>query len=134
MKKIFLTLMLFFTISIIFAQTEEVTPVVEVGILGLFTTIMLPAIFAQFLVLFADAKKYYFSPTWDWSIFLTSKIKPFLITTVGGTLLLVLLYYIPISKVFVEILIDSPINSITAATLFGAASAIVDGFLVKKLK
>lgn len=133
MKKIFLTLMMFFTISFIFAQTAEIKPVVEVTIWSLFTSIMLPAIFAQFLVLFADAKKYYFSPEWNWQIFLTSKIKPFLITTVGGSLLLVILYYIPISKVFIEILIGSPITGITAAALFGAASAIIDGFLVKKL-
>lgn len=134
MKKVFLTLLMFFTISIIFAQSAEITPVVEVTVWSLFKTILLPAIIAQFIVLFADAKKYYFSPDWNWTIFLTSKIKPFLLTTVGGSILLVILFYVPASKVFIEILTGSPITVITSAALFGAASAIIDGFLFKKNK
>jgi hypothetical protein len=134
MKKLILCLLMLLTVSVIFAQTPEITTSPEVGIWSLFKSIMVPAILAQFLVLFSDAKKYYTSPEWSWNIFFTSKIKPFLFTTIGGIILLVILNYLPIANVFIEILIGSPISSITAASLFGAASAIIDGFIFKSKK
>jgi hypothetical protein len=128
MKKTLLLIALLFGTAI-FAQGGDIVAVPTLW--DTIVTIFVPAILAQTLVLFADAKKYYSSEIWSWSIFFGTKIKPFLITTFGGVALYVILQLVPTTQPFIEIFVGSPIASYSAAALFGAAAAIVDGFTKK---
>lgn len=131
MKKLFLFIFTLFVIMPVFAQAE--TEPVDVNFVSVLKNIFLPAIIAQFTVLFADAWKWFNTPEWSWSTLFSTKLKPFLLTTIGGIVLYFILGFIPAVQPFIEILVGSPIGSLTAATLFGAAAAIIDG-LTKKVK
>lgn len=130
MKKFMLLLLSVFCISTMFAM-QEPSESIEVTFSAI-KSIFLPGIVSMLLVLFADAKRYFLSEEWSWKIFFTTKIKPFLLTTVGGVVLYVLLGYVPFLQPFVEILTESELTEITSAAFFGAAVAIVDGFTKKK--
>ena len=131
MKKFFLLIVLLVSFSC-FCQPTMLSEAKEpVTLMSTILSIFLPAIVAQIMVLFADAKKWYGSDSWSWSIFIYSKIVPFLLTTVGGVLLYILLTYLPIAKPFIEIFTGSPIVELTSASLFGVAVAIIDGFMKK---
>lgn len=95
-------------------------------------TIFLPAILGQLLVLFADARKHYGTIQWSWGIFFDTKIKTFLITTIGGIILYLIIALLPITQQFIETLADSKLTEVTALGFFGLVAGIVDGFSKKK--
>lgn len=129
MKKNILVLVLsIFCISTLFAMQAETIEVTFSAIKSVF----LPGIISMLLVLFADAKRYFMSEEWQWSIFFNTKIKPFLFTTIGGILLYIILGLMPFLQPFIEILVESKLTEITSAAFFGMAVAIVDGFTKKK--
>lgn len=130
MKKLLVFLMLIVT-SFAFCQTT-VEPNETTSLFSEMLSFFLPAVIAQALVLFADAKKWFMTNEWSWQYFFASKARPFLYTTIGGMVLYVVLYYLPMSKQFIEVLMGSQLGTITAASLFAAAAAIVDGFTKNK--
>lgn len=125
MRNYLLLFMLFFTVSI-FAQ--EVVETVDTSFDAV-KSLFLPAIFASLLVLFAEAKKYFFTDEWDFKVFLSTNIIPFLLTNGIAVVLYFLIAYLPFSKPFIEILAGSAITELTAGALIGTATAIVKGLL-----
>lgn len=130
MKKILTILLMVFCFTFAAAQVTE--PEVIDKSFSVFWSIFFPGILSAGLVLFADAKKHFTSPDWSWQVFLLTKIRPFLVTVIGGGLLYFILAYVPLTKPFIEILTGSALTEITVASLFGAAAAIYDGFSKSK--
>ena len=128
MKKFFLLLLLCAVSIPAFCQTDAVVAAAPLTFFETIKAVFLPAIIAQLLVLFADAKKYYGSPDWSWGSFFSSKIRPFLYTTLGGMSLFILFTYLPATKQFIEAWTGSPIVELTSAALFGTAAALINGF------
>lgn len=132
MKKLFLFLFALFIALPVMAYNVVTEDTVDVNFVSVLTNVFLPAIMGQVLVLFADAWKYFNTPEWSWSTFGKTKALPFLLTTVIGVALYFILAFVPAVKPFIEVMTDSSIGSLTSATLFGAAAAILDGFTKKK--
>lgn len=92
----------------------------------------LPTIIASALVLLADAKKWMFSGQWSFKVFLMTKIKPFLLSLIVTIAIYYLIALLPWTKQFIEVLGGYELTTISAATLSGMATAIIDGFLKRK--
>ena len=97
--------------------------------------IFLPGFIGALGVLFADAFKYLGTPEWNTKIFLKTKTLPFVIVNVVALLLAFLSTIESLSGAF-EMLsgwIGEDLTALTTASLFAAATAIVDGIL-KRVK
>lgn len=130
MKKLLVLFVLLFT-TVGFAQEAEATTQLAPEFSALWDFFG-PAITGLFLALFADASKYIKAGTWDTGVFIKTKAKPFLITTVVAIAIYYSLIFVPFLKPFLEVLAESEFTQLTAAGLFGFAGAIIDGFTKKK--
>lgn len=124
-------LMAMLSVTTLFAMQAEAPEVLEVSFSAI-KSIFLPAIVGMLLVLFADARKHFNTPEWSWKTFFYTKIKPFLMTTVGGVILYLIIAYVPFTKPFIEILADSTLTEVTALGFFGLAAGVIDGFTKQK--
>jgi len=129
MKKSILLLVTFFTVVSVFAQEA----VVELDpSFSAIKSFFLPSIAMSALVLWSDTVKHLKAGTWEFGIFLSTKMIPFAITNAIAIAIYLLLSYLPFTKGFIEILAGSSLAEVTAASLVGAATAIVDGLMKKK--
>lgn len=97
--------------------------------------IFLPGFIGALGVLFADAFKYLGTPEWNTKIFLKTKASPFVIVNAVALLLAALSTIENLTGTF-EMLsgwIGEDLTALTTASLFAAATAIVDGIL-KRVK
>lgn len=111
----------------IFAQGVDELPTTFNGVVEF----LLPAILGQLSVLFMDAKKYMSTELWSWGVFFKTKIQPFLLVTAAAIGILLLMMYAPFMEPFLEVM-TGPIGEMTAFGIFGAAQALIDGFLKPK--
>jgi len=131
MQKLILILITMFSVTSLFAMQSEAPEVLEASFSAV-KSIFLPAIVGMLLVLFADAKKHFRTPEWSYKIFFKTKIKPFLITSIGGIVLYLIIALFPFTLPFIEVLADSPLTEVSAFGFFGLASGVVDGFTKPK--
>lgn len=131
MKKLFLVL--FMLIGVLsFAQVATETPTQTKTVLDLLKTLVLPVVIAQVLVLVSDAGKYIKAGEFVFSIFFTSKIKPFLITHVLSIVLVALYVFVPYFTMLFTTFTGSELV-MTSFGLYAAVTALVDGFLKKTI-
>ena len=116
-------LALFMPLLLIAQETEVGLPRGFNAILDFF----LPVLTGQIIILLSDAKKYMGSGIWSWGVFFSTKIKPFLITLGIAVGVYLLLAYASFMQPFLEVF-TGPIGALTAAGLFAAAQAIIDGW------
>jgi hypothetical protein len=126
----FLSVFFFLYATVAFAQ-EVVSDPLSTQFSAL-SDFFLPSLIASALVLLADAKKWMFTGEWSFRVFFNTKAVPFLLGNLGAIALYYLFAYLPWSQQFVEVLGGYELTELTAATLSGMATAIINGFMKKK--
>jgi hypothetical protein len=127
MKKLILFFVMLFIAVPMFAQGGATLDISLGGVIKFLGS----GILGSAAVLFADASKH-FKAGWDWQIFMDTKIRPFLLTNGICIALYFIFGLVPFAQVLVEAWIGEDIGVITAVSLFGAATAIVNGIMKKK--
>lgn len=124
MKKLFLFIVMLLMVTTGFAQ-EAVEAVALDPSFSAIKSLLMPAVSGGLLMLFMEAKKYMFTPEWDWKEFAKTNVLPFGLTVVGAVVIYLLLAYLPFLKPYLEILTESDLAELTAGTLMGAATLLV---------
>lgn len=124
MRNLFLFFAMLFTLNV-FAQGDLETSFG--GVLNFF----LPAILGSLSVLLADAKKWMGSGQWDWSLFWGTKFRPFMYSLGLAIIIYLSVAFLPWSQQLFESLAGINMTEITAFTLMGMASALLNGIFKK---
>lgn len=133
MKKLVFTLLVFLlTFTGAYAITGEI--VEGESLISQVLSFFIPAILGSISALVSDAKKWIGSGQWDWDIFWSTKIRPFLYTLVLAVLIFISIKFVPFLTTVYEALSGVSLVEFTAYTLFTAASAIIDGFIKPTIK
>lgn len=123
MKQLFfLTALSFCTMTVFAQEVPELEPTFSA-----IKSFFLPALGGSVVALLTDAKKYWFTGKWSWSVFFNTKLTPFLLVNVGAILAYLLIAWMPWSKNILEVLAGSELAELTAFGLIGLAQAAVDG-------
>lgn len=111
----------------------EVSNSEAVSFLSIFLSVLLPGLIGSLSVLFSDAAKYINTPEWNWSIFVSTKIKPFLIINIIALFIIAISQFVPSNYIkFISDIIGTDLSIVSTAALYAAATAIFDGWLKKK--
>lgn len=105
------------------AQTAEVVLETEFSAV---TSFLLPAILSSLLALWMDTVKHIKAGTYDPMIALKTKIIPFVVTIALSVGIYYLLAYLPATQPFIETLAGHELAEVTAGSITGMASVIVD--------
>ncbi len=129
MRLLFFTV-LFCSMSVTaFAQTVSFDPTFNA-----LYSFLLPAIGASAFGLWTDSVKHYKNGTWEWKIFWTSKLMPFLLTVVVAVAVYFMIVYAGFLLPALEALAGAQLLEMTAIGIFGFASRIVEDIIFKKPK
>lgn len=99
--------------------------------IGALVQFFLPAILGSLAVFFADAKKWMSSGEWDWGVFWSTKISPFLLSLGVAVVIYFGITFLPWTQDIFEALSGVNLLEFTAFSLMGMASAILNGILKK---
>lgn len=99
-------------------------------------TLVLPGIIGSIAVLFADASKHFSTPNWSWSVFFSTKIKPFLLVNGISLGVVLVAVFLPDLFPYLERLagfdLGNDPNLIEWGAIVAFATAVIDGFSKKK--
>lgn len=99
-----------------------------IGILNFF----IPAIIASVGTLFSDASKWWSTGMWDWKVFFDTKLKPFLLSLGVAIAVYAAILYVPFLRPMLEGMAQYNLTEVTAFTMIGLASALIDNVLKKE--